>query len=332
MRDTRHVRVSRELFLTAFGAELGQVDSRIIDRLTYLLEEEDVFAGETLFAAGAPPEYFYFLREGRMRLVREGSAAQSVRGPAVVGMFDAVLDRPRLRTAVVLEDTQLMRVPVDAWVELLEDSFELTRASVLGSARQVALLEERLLDAGVVPWTGSTGGASLAAGVRLRALERLALLMHALPLRLAGVQTLSDLALASEEVAFAPNDVVFEPSAKRERVFLVVEGRVAASRGPSDIVWTFHPGQIVCGAAAFGGAPATWSARAMSPVRALAFRVEDWFDLMEEHFDLVRSALAGLVLERERLLDLTASIAAPSTPSLHEEGSFPGQRSRVLLE
>jgi hypothetical protein len=28
---------------------------------------------------------------------------------------------------------------------------------------------------------------------------------------------------------------------------------------------------------------------------------------MEEHFDLVRSALAGLVLERERLLDLSAT-------------------------
>jgi CRP-like cAMP-binding protein len=309
MRDTRHVRVSRELFLTAFGAELGKVDPWVIDRLTYLLEEEDLFAGETLFNVGAPPEYFYFLREGRVQLVREGSAAQSVEGPAVIGMFDAVLDRPRPRTAVVLRDTQLMKVPVDAWVELLEDSFELARASVLGSARQVALLEERLLDAGVVPWTGSPGSGPPLSGGRLGVLERLALLMNALPLRLAGVQALSDLAVASEEVAFAPNEVLHERVVKRERVYLMADGQVAASRGPSDVVWTFSQGQIVCGAAAFGDCSSAWSARATSAARTLAFRIEDWFDLMEEHFDLVRSALAGLVLERERLLDLAASTA-----------------------
>jgi CRP-like cAMP-binding protein len=310
MRDTRHVRVSRELFLTAFGAELGRVDSWVIDRLTALLEEEDVFAGETLFSVGAAPEYFYFLREGRVQLVREGSAVQTVEGPAVIGMFDAVLDRPRPRTAVVLGDTQLMKVAVDAWVELLEDSFELTRASVLGSARQVALLEERLLDAGVEPWAGSTAGPLLAAGARLGVLERLALLMNALPLRLAGVQSLSDLAVASEVADFEPNDVLFDPSAKRERLFLVVEGQVAASRPSSDVVWTSRPGQIVCGAAAFGGVASAWSARAISHTRTIAFRIEDWFDLMEEHFDLVRAALAGLVLERERLLDLASTARA----------------------
>jgi CRP-like cAMP-binding protein len=311
MRDTRNVRVSRELFLTAFGAELGKVDPWVIDRLTYLLEEEDVFAGDTLFSAGAAPEYFYFLREGRVQLVREGSAAQSVEGPAVIGMFDAVLDRPRPRTAVVLADTQLMKVPVDAWVELLEDSFELTRASVLGSARHLALLEERLLDAGVVPGTGAPEGAPLATGARLGLLERLALLMNTLPLRLASVQTLSDLAFVSEEVTLAPNDVLLEAGAKPERVFLVVQGQVAASRSAFDVVWTFHPNQIVCGAAAFSGMSTAWTARATSNARMLAFRIEDWFDLMEEHFDLVRSALAALVLERERLLDLAAATARP---------------------
>jgi hypothetical protein len=202
-----------------------------------------------------------------------------------------------------------MKVPVDAWVELLEDSFELTRTSVLGSARKVALLEERLLDAGVVPWTGSPGSGPPASAGRLGVLERLAQLMNALPLRLAGVQALSDLALASEVVTFAPNEVVHAPGAKRERVYLVVDGQVAASRSPSDVVWTFRHGQIVCGAAAFGDCSSAWSARATLETRTLAFRIEDWFDLMEEHFDLVRSALAGLFLEGERLLDLAAATA-----------------------
>jgi CRP-like cAMP-binding protein len=305
MRDTRHARVSRELFLAAFGAELGRMTPAIIDRLTWLLEEEDVFAGETLFSEGDAPEHFYFLREGRVRLAREGSAPQTAEGPAIVGMSDAVLDRPRSRTATVLVDTRIMRVRIDDWVELLDDSFELTRASILSSARRVALLEEELLDRGIVPFAAS-GESSPAAGRRLGVVERLAVMMDALPLRQAGVQTLSDLALVAEELTFETGDVLFDRETKRDRVFLVVQGAVVATRRPSDVEWTFGPGQIVCGAAALCDVPRAWRASAKSHVRALAFRIEDWFDLMEEHFDLVRSALAGLVLERERLLELAS--------------------------
>ena len=73
------------------------------------------------------------------------------------------------------------------------------------------------------------------------------------------------------------------------------------------MVCPFGPGDIISGAGAFGEAALAWAARAKTKVRVLAFRIEDWFDLMEEHFDLVRSALAGSALERERLTDLLAS-------------------------
>jgi CRP-like cAMP-binding protein len=281
----------------------------IIDRLTWILEEEDVSSGETLFSEGDAPECFYFLREGRVQLVRDGSAPRTAEGPAVVGMSDAVLDRARSRTAIVLVDTRIMRVRIDDWVELLDDSFELTRASILSSARRVASLEEQLLDKGIVPWTASGGASQAPAGRRLGVVERLAVLMDALPLRQAGVQTLSDLALVAEERTFEPGDVLFDRGTKRDRVFLVVQGEVAATRRPSDVEWTFGPGHIVCGAAALSDISCAWGAGAKSHVRALAFRIEDWFDLMEEHFDLVRSALAGLVLERERLLELVAKSA-----------------------
>jgi hypothetical protein len=46
-----------------------------------------------------------------------------------------------------------------------------------------------------------------------------------------------------------------------------------------------------------------WEARALTPGRALTFRVTDWFDLMEEHFDMVRSTLGALSLQREELVE-----------------------------
>jgi CRP-like cAMP-binding protein len=314
------MRAWKELFVTGFGAELGKVDSWVMDRLTAMLQEEDVYAGEQLFSRGSAPEYFYFLRKGGVRLERPAMAPQLLEGPAVIGMFDAVLDRPWLHTATILGEAEMMKVPLDDWIELLEDSFELARASVQSAARHVALLEAGLLEEGRAPWSAPPSFAAVATGARLGVVERIAVLMDAMPLRAAGVQTLSDLALVCEETTFAPGDVLFDRGATGDRVFLVVDGLVTASRGPSGDGLTFGPGQILCGAAAllaaFGEEPLSWTARASSAVRTLAFRTEDWFDLMEEHFDLVRSALAGLALERERLAELVASRPSQAPSSM----------------
>jgi hypothetical protein len=64
---------------------------------------------------------------------------------------------------------------------------------------------------------------------------------------------------------------------------------------------------VVCGAAAFGQPALAWKASASRATRALAFRIEDWFDLMEEHFDMVRSTPGALELKRNQLLDQLAS-------------------------
>jgi hypothetical protein len=51
----------------------------------------------------------------------------------------------------------------------------------------------------------------------------------------------------------------------------------------------------------------TWQAQATAPTRAISFPIEALFDLMEEHFDLVRSTLAALGARRELLLEYLAT-------------------------
>src|SRR5208283_1128128 len=67
MSDTHRLRVSREIFLAAFGPAFDAVEPWVTDRVTAMLEEEDVCAGESLFTAGDPPDYFYFLRKGTVQ-------------------------------------------------------------------------------------------------------------------------------------------------------------------------------------------------------------------------------------------------------------------------
>jgi CRP-like cAMP-binding protein len=301
MRDAGHERIHRELFLAAFGENVGATESWATDRLTSLLEEQVARAGETLFSAGDPPEYYYFLREGRVRLTRERSAPWTYEGPSVFGMSDALLERPRVRTAVALTDIHAMRIQSEAWLELLEDSFSLARAALVGSVHLVAELEQRLWARGTSARLAATSPYVL--GAQLDLIERLAALNDAPLLHVAGVQTLSVLATASEVVAFDRGDTLFERGKAGERVLLLLEGEVDAVREAPHVVWQGAAGDVVCGVAAFGDPIRAWEAHAWTRGRALTFRAADWLDLMEENFDMVRMTLGALSLDREELLE-----------------------------
>jgi CRP-like cAMP-binding protein len=306
--DTRYLRISRELFLAAFGANLGGFESWVTDRMVSLLEEDEVRADEVLFSVGDTPEFLYFMREGRVRLVgKTQRTRRQLEGRHVFGLTDGLLDRSRTQTALAMTNLYLMKVRIEAWLELLDDSFELARASVLHLAHSVAQLEERLDTVQGARDRLATRGIVLGPGHlprgHLNVIERLALLMDVALLRGGGVQALSDLAGASQEVHFDRGVTIFDSGAPRDRVFIVVEGEIEVSREGPDLVRRAGPGEIVCGAAAFGESAVAWTARGAKRGRALAFRVDDWFDLMEEHFDMVRSALSALSSRREELLD-----------------------------
>lgn len=299
MSDSRTRRISRELFLAAIGGRLGALEPWVTDRLAALLEEEEVAAGDCVFAAGDPPDHFYFVRQGNLELVRDGQLVQNIEGPRAFGMLDALVERPRSHSAYARTTLQLLRVRMDPWLELLEDSFELARMSVQRLARNVAALEEKLWASRRPPTPPSLvfdGG-----GARLDVVERLAVLMQPPPLRGAGAQPISDLATLCEEVCFAPEERLFERGASEPRTFVLIDGCVQAARDEPHVSWQGGPGQMVCGVVSLVERGLEWEARAVTRTRALAFRIDDWFDVMEENFEMVRATMASLIAEQERL-------------------------------
>jgi len=87
-------------------------------------------------------------------------------------------------------------------------------------------------------------------------------------------------------------------------VFYVLEGDVLGTRRNPDLERHFGPGTAVTGAAAV--VEPAWEARALTRVRALTVRVEDWFDLAEEHFDIVQASLASLASDRLHIMERMA--------------------------
>lgn len=304
MPDPRVKRTARELFLSILAGGAGDLDTWVMDRMTSLVEEEDVEAGKRLFARGEPPEYMFFLRDGRVRLEREGAGVWLLHGRAVVGAFDALLDRPHTRTAVAETHLQLLKLRVDQWLDLLENSFALARAAVANSVATVSAAEARLWATQAQP-RGTVLAPTVALGAEpLAFIERLALLADTPLFGGAGIQVLVEIADAIEEQAFEPGEPLFERGKGLGRAFLALEGEAVGDGGhEGHAPVRFGPGSLIGGVASLGQPILGWQARAVTRVRTLSLRLEDWFDDMEEHFDLVRSALSTLALMREALLD-----------------------------
>jgi len=300
--DDRQRRLSRELAFTAFARPDSRgLQSWVVDRMATLLDERRLRAGESLFVEGDPSDLLYFMSEGRVQMVREGAPVWTFEGRWVLGSHEALLERPRLRTAVALTDLDLVTVRADAWLELVEDSFDTARMIVENTARGLAGLYTRLGD-DAFPAPATAPSLRLPSGP-LDLVERLLVLGDVALLCDAGVQTLTNLAAAADEVAFAPGQEVLARGTPRDRLFIVADGLVEASREDPPVLGRFGPGDMVAGAVALAEPSLAWRAHAVRPTRALALRIELLLDELEEHFDVVRAAMTAMATERARVMD-----------------------------
>jgi CRP/FNR family cyclic AMP-dependent transcriptional regulator len=278
------------------------IETWVIDRMTSIVDEEDVESGKRLFARDEQPEFIFLVRDGRVRLEREGSSPWLFEGRSVIGGFDALLERPHARTAVAETNLHVLKVRVDDWLDLLEDSFGLSRAALGNSVATVAAVEARLWKTD--PRAHGCVAASLPpVEFPLAFVDRLAILAETPLVRGAGIQVLVELADSVEEVTFEPGDAILERGKPPGQAFLVLEGEAKGDRTDPRLEVSFGPGTLVGGVASLGEPIVDWQANAVTRVRALSVPLTDWFDHMEEHFDLVRSALSSLALMREAILD-----------------------------
>jgi CRP-like cAMP-binding protein len=306
MHEERLLRIGREVFLAAFGMPLEVIDPWVIDRLTSILDEQEFHGGRTLYAAGEPVSFVYFMQDGEVRFTRPGGPSWTLRGRWVLGGFEALGDRPATHTATAVGDFYGMRVPSGEWAEMLEDSPSLARSAVVNASRALMRIEERVPTGAPASPGEASPLPSLSPGT-LSLVERLALLLDVRMLRVAGVQALADLAAVSQQVSLGAGELVLERGVERQDLIRIVEGEVLAERAAPAMQRHYGPGDLVCAAAILGRVADPWQARTITPTRGISFPVEALFDLMEEHFDLVRSSLSALGARRELLLEHLAA-------------------------
>jgi CRP-like cAMP-binding protein len=304
--------VAREVFLSTFAGNTRGF-AWAVRRIAGAMQDLSVAPGDVLYHEGAPADQLYFVVSGEVKLVKPRANDRIFGGRSLVGATDVLLERPRSRTAVATEPTHLLKLRSTEWLELLEDSFELTRRIVTNFASGVHALRLRPPPLGGFDEPRSSGPDVPG---RLNLVERILLLREVSIFAHASIQTITILAELADELSAAKADVLPSRQGTERRLIVVASGEVAVS--PSDHLpeARFGRGSLVYGAAALNHA-SIYEARATSAARAIVLLLEDYFDVMEEHFGLARSALMALSDERELLLDRGLSAAAAVEPQPH---------------
>jgi CRP-like cAMP-binding protein len=308
MFDARWKRIGRELAVAAFGVSPDRFDPWVLDRFTDIVEEEYVGAGQVLWPAGKVVETLYFMHDGRVQAIRRGAPPWTMQGHWFLGAFEGHLDRPAPRSLVALSDFSALKFRRTAWLDLLEDSFDLRYRAVTAAATAVAQLDERMP---MVERPAPPRAILRADDGPLTMVERIAFFTEIGVSLNVGVQALADLANVSHDLLVKPGTSVFAAREANDHFFLVVDGEVEATRKDPDVRRRYAPGETVIGAAALSERRAHWAARAVGSARLLAVPIEAWFDLMEEHFELANSTLAVFARDRERILEELAAAAGP---------------------
>ncbi|HEX3465165.1 MAG TPA: Crp/Fnr family transcriptional regulator [Candidatus Elarobacter sp.] len=107
--------------------------------------------GEAAYLPGDPPDRVWFVRSGRVKIVRTGaSSAETIVGiraaGEVFGELTAAGAGPRTTSAVAIEPVEARTLPAAAFAAALERDPALARAFARGAARRLAAAEHELAE------------------------------------------------------------------------------------------------------------------------------------------------------------------------------------------
>jgi CRP-like cAMP-binding protein len=296
--EAQSVRIAREVVLSTFAGESKGLTWEF-QRISGAMQDLHVDEGEVVFAEGAPPVYMYFIVGGEVTLTSPNKPTLVFPANSVVGALDAFFDRPLSYSAVVTRKAHLLRIRVDDWLDVLEDSPELSRIFIGNLAAGVRHLRLRPPPLGGFDDAAPSSAAS-GPPATLHLVDRIVLLRGTPTFGHATVQTLTSLAELAT-VVHAEEDEVLAPRGEPKRAMLLVaSGEVAAIPEAPALAGRFGPGSLV-GAALAVSDLTEYEFRARARTRVLAIARDDYVDLMEEHFGLVRSTARALIEERIRL-------------------------------
>lgn len=117
------------------------------DDLAYIAaitKEVEFEAEKTIFKEGEFPDAMYLVLEGRVRLSRENQEIMVAGHKDVFGTWALFDDEPRVATAVAREDSRLLQIDKEDFIDLLADHVEITQSILKVMVKRLRKLMTRI--------------------------------------------------------------------------------------------------------------------------------------------------------------------------------------------
>ena len=290
--ETESTHIARLLWLRGlFGDRTSEdLEEQLpLDLLADKMTEFLLPRGTPLYEAGSTSDSLFFIMEGAVRQGQRGYT-RFVPGD-VLGFVDAMTDSLHRFTAVAEVDSVVLRLRLDDWLIFIEDHPQIVRRLV----RQGRGMDRPRPDAwGQDPDVAATllADAQDEDSPSASFVRRL-LAARATPLlRRAGIQALAQLVHSAKIIGLGATTPLTSPS---PGLWIVVRGTVRSKAGPSAQdaeEHDFPPGTLLYSLSSLEQMPDFFETRAVTGAELMLVPTEDFFETMQDHFDLVRSALA----------------------------------------
>lgn len=292
-------RLERELFVRALS--FSRADSPMAGQIAEAMRDAFYPKGAEIYARGSAARFMYWITSGSVDLVAPDAETWKFEDNAVIGVMDAILDRPYSRTAVAVTDVQALTVPTDEYFDILEDNFE-------EAYRLIAFISGTLTELGrSLPNDGFLAANEVDptkihdATHQLSMVERLLALREVPSLSTAPIQALVTLAEVARQHRWEPGETIMVEGEPRTHFIYMVEGRAVATRTGSDARPAFGPSTLLLGWAALASETNAYTVTAETPVIALEINAEELADVMEDFFDVGQAIWRFCTIARERI-------------------------------
>ena len=319
-------KIERELFLRVFSP--SPPPPSLSSRMAQILKDIYIARGATLFHRGDESKFAAFIVSGELAMFANDEDEPIVFGPgSIVGMLDLNIGRKRARTARATADCHLLEVDYAQWLELTEDHPEytaMTRKRVSQGVHDLMIAMSTPSAASKSPAFRVFEKSTLEPFRDGSMVYRIAALRAVLAFERAKVESLVELAKRAKLLRTEPGELIAPPGKRSDRLFVVMRGSVEVERRVMpQLRASFGPGQLVLGGAAFSGALSSYAITSAAESLVLALEHQDLDDVADDQFDIVLSALRGMSVERDALMNQRAKRVTVPPPPIEKPAVVP---------
>jgi len=218
----------------------------------------------------------------------------------LVGVSGVLGGRPASVRSVAETPVTLLSIDTQDFLDVLEDRFAVFLQLRKFYAANVARLQRKL---GVFQTSGPVHGVDVSTGERpLGIVEQLLFLQRTSVFRGIPINVLSNLIREERELRVPAGQVLWRDGDAGTLLIAIVRGSVRCGTDATTGSFVATPGYVLGADAALGGIPYCYDAVAETAVAAVSVKATALTDMIEDHFELGRRALAHFAQEEVRLL------------------------------